>query len=194
MNKKEAMSTERRHQLLNIGLDQFIRFGYYGTSTRRICEQAGISSGLFFHYFRTKEELYLELVRVGCDGIRPPKQGGREPIDYFRDETVRIFRLMTADAPSAKMFLFMSTAISAAADISKEAGELVCSCDPAADALPIIRQGQAKGQIRPGDPGALASIFYGTLRGIAERHSLFPGDVLPDPEWVIDLIKNPGYR
>ncbi len=193
MNKKEEMSTERRYQLLNIGLEQFIRFGYYGTSTRRICELAGISSGLFFHYFKTKEALYLELIRLGCDGIRPPVQGDSEPIDYFRAETDRIFRIMTADDVSAKMFLFMNAAILSAAEISKEAGELVRQCDPVVGVVPIIKLGQAKGQIRQGDPSALASIFYGTLRGIAEHHALCPMDALPDPEWVIDLLKNIRY-
>lgn len=194
MNKKEMMGAERRQQLLNIGLDQFIRFGYHGTSTRRICDLAGISSGLFFHYFPTKEALYLELVRLGCDGIRPPNQGRQEPLQYFRNEAARIYRVMTADGPSAKMFLFMSAAISAAGDVCKEADEMIRACDPAADAEPVIRRGQAMGQIRPGDARALASVFYGTLRAVAERHSLLPAEALPDPAWVVDLIQAPGYN
>lgn len=54
MTKKEKQYEMRKWQILDIALSHFIRYGFYGTSTRKIAEEAGISSGLMFHYFPSK--------------------------------------------------------------------------------------------------------------------------------------------
>lgn len=41
----------------------FIRQGFYGTSIRDIAREAGISVGNIYNYYRTKEALYVSLVR-----------------------------------------------------------------------------------------------------------------------------------
>lgn len=55
--RREAQSAIRREQVLSAALALFCEHGYAGTSTRRIAEAAGITEGLVFHYFPTKEAL-----------------------------------------------------------------------------------------------------------------------------------------
>lgn len=62
MNKRREQKEVRREQILNAGLDLFIRNGYHGTTTKEIADIFGISQGLLFHYFGSKEEVYLELL------------------------------------------------------------------------------------------------------------------------------------
>jgi AcrR family transcriptional regulator len=52
----------RREQLLSTALGLFATHGYAGTSTRRIAEAAGVTEGLLFHYFGTKEALLVDLM------------------------------------------------------------------------------------------------------------------------------------
>lgn len=59
--KREAQSAIRREQVLSAALALFCEHGYAGTSTRRIAEAAGVTEGLVFHYFPTKDALLLEL-------------------------------------------------------------------------------------------------------------------------------------
>lgn len=47
--------------MLSAALALFCEHGYAGTSTRRIAEAAGVTEGLVFHYFGTKDALLLEL-------------------------------------------------------------------------------------------------------------------------------------
>lgn len=47
--------------MLAAALELFCEHGYAGTSTRRIAEKAGVTEGLVFHYFGTKDALLLEL-------------------------------------------------------------------------------------------------------------------------------------
>lgn len=51
----------RRQQLLQTAREQFSTHGYAATSTKRIAEAAGVTEGLVFHYFGSKEALLLEV-------------------------------------------------------------------------------------------------------------------------------------
>lgn len=59
---RSARATMRREQLLSTALALFAEHGYAGTSTRSIAEAAGVTEGLLFHYFGTKEALLLDLM------------------------------------------------------------------------------------------------------------------------------------
>ena len=41
----------------------FAEYGYDATSTDQIVQEAGISKGILFHYFGSKKNLYLYIVR-----------------------------------------------------------------------------------------------------------------------------------
>lgn len=58
---RAAASAIRREQVLAAALTLFCEHGYAATSTRRIAEAAGVTEGLIFHYFASKEALLLEL-------------------------------------------------------------------------------------------------------------------------------------
>lgn len=73
MTRKEQKEA-RRIQILKATLDLFVKRGYYGTKTSQISRQAGISEGLLFHYFPTKEILLEELVNIGLEGMRMPME------------------------------------------------------------------------------------------------------------------------
>ncbi|MBN1624378.1 MAG: TetR/AcrR family transcriptional regulator [Clostridia bacterium] len=56
------MDPEKRDRIINAALEEFAESGYKKASTNIIVKKAGISKGLLFHYFDTKESLfnYLE--------------------------------------------------------------------------------------------------------------------------------------
>lgn len=53
---------ERREQIKQTALKIFARRGYAGTKTSLIASEAGISEGLIFRYFKSKDELFTTLV------------------------------------------------------------------------------------------------------------------------------------
>lgn len=55
---KSAPSADVRHRILDAALALFARCGYHGTTTRRICERAGVPLGSLHYYFESKEALY----------------------------------------------------------------------------------------------------------------------------------------
>jgi AcrR family transcriptional regulator len=54
---------ERRGQILDCARTLFSERNYAAVSTAEIAESAGIARGLLHHYFGTKRDLYLEVVR-----------------------------------------------------------------------------------------------------------------------------------
>ncbi len=55
---------ERRRQILSCARRLFSERNYAGVSTSDIAQEAGVARGLLHHYFGTKRELYLEVVRT----------------------------------------------------------------------------------------------------------------------------------
>lgn len=62
-------SDERRAAIVAAAVPLFARKGFAGTTTREIAEAAGISEGLVFKHFPSKQLLYSEILRwLGCQG------------------------------------------------------------------------------------------------------------------------------
>jgi AcrR family transcriptional regulator len=57
-NIEETVGSNRREQLLDVGIKLFSQKGFQGTTTKEIALAAGVSEALVFRYFKTKQELY----------------------------------------------------------------------------------------------------------------------------------------
>ena len=55
--------------------------------------------------------------------------------------------------------------------------------------LPVIIKGQHLGEIREGDPEALALAYWGAIQGIAETYALYPNLPLPNSSWIVDVLR-----
>lgn len=52
---------DKRTEILAAALKLFVEFGFHGTPTSMIAKEAGVANGTLFHYFKTKDELIVEL-------------------------------------------------------------------------------------------------------------------------------------
>jgi AcrR family transcriptional regulator len=60
----------RRKQLVDIGLDLFSDRAYDEIAIDDIAAQAGISKGLLYHYFPSKREFYVAVIRAAAQDLR----------------------------------------------------------------------------------------------------------------------------
>ncbi|MDO5718483.1 MAG: TetR/AcrR family transcriptional regulator [Tissierellia bacterium] len=58
-----------KENLLRSGLSQFLLVGYEKANLRKICKDAGVTTGAFYKYFTDKEELFSELVKPLANNI-----------------------------------------------------------------------------------------------------------------------------
>lgn len=190
MTKKEEQFEMRKWQILDIALSHFIRYGFYGTSTRKIAEEAGISSGLMFHYFPNKLALYEKLVEIGCEKLTIVGEKDESPLMFFERQVEWFLSVATQNTFSARMFVFMGLAAINAKDVSGRAVQMMKEHDVEAMSVPYIEKGQESGVIRQGDPLTLSVLFYSSIQGFAETLAAREDLKLPEKEWFLAILRN----
>lgn len=180
---------ERRNQLLFISLDEFITKGFYGTSTRSICRKAGISSGLFFHYFPNKESIYLELVKIGIKEMYiDTAQAMQTPKEYLFQTLHGIFEQLENNSFYRKMFVFIDNARHVDTGI-EEVRTLLDKADITKQWTPIIQKGQELQCLHAGNPHAMCVALFGAVQGIAQEKVRMPDTPLPDVKWLMRMVE-----
>ena len=81
---------DKKSRIIESAIKLFAENGYNGTSTARIAEGAGVSQGIIFHYFNSKEGLFWTMLQ---DKARLYEQGLQAAI---KDETDALKKLETA--------------------------------------------------------------------------------------------------
>jgi AcrR family transcriptional regulator len=189
MTARDEQKEKRRQEILFAGLSLFIQKGYSGTTIKDIASAVGMSVGLLFHYFPSKEELYVELIKLGIEGPTSTMQPTQlEPLAFFEATAGQILSYVQSDPFVAKMFVLMNQAYYSE-DVPSRVKEMMQGFDVYTPTSLLIQQGQANGTIREGDSMSLAIAYWGAITGIAETIAMY--SVLPCPEakWIVDIIK-----
>ena len=63
----EAIRQEKTKLILDTALELFAEKGYYQTSINDISRKAGISKGLLYNYFESKDEVLRSIIQTGYD-------------------------------------------------------------------------------------------------------------------------------
>ena len=56
------LNKEKRTKIIEISINEFSKYGYENSSTNRIVQNANISKGSLFKYFKNKDELYFYIL------------------------------------------------------------------------------------------------------------------------------------
>ena len=189
MGVRDEQKEKRRNEILAAGLDLFIRKGYAATKISDIAQRVGMSAGLLFHYFESKEKLYEELIGYGVSGpMSVMELNSEEPIRFFEMVAEQIFGIIRTDPFSVKMFVLMSQAFYNEA-APQSVKEMLQGFDIYTPTIPLIERGQADGTIREGDPYALAIAYWCAIQGIAEQMAMVPNAPCPESGWVVDILR-----
>lgn len=193
MQTRKEQKEQRYKDILTVALDLFIRKGYSATKVKDIADAVDMSVGLLFHYFESKERLYIELIKLGVAG---PKQMLSEieevdPLVFFETCASQTLSYAKESMFTAKMFILMSDAFYNEG-IPEEAKEIASSINFYIETAPIILRGQQEGTIRKGDPLSLSTTFWSTLQGVIQIYALNNELQLPKPEWIVDIVRAKG--
>ena len=81
---------QRRGELLAYATERFATNGYHPTSVAELVDGLGVGKGVFYWYFESKEDLFLEILRTGERELR------RVQLDAMGDETDPLRRMELA--------------------------------------------------------------------------------------------------
>lgn len=88
---------QRKSQIMNVALDLFSKEGYAHVSIASLAKKAGISKGLLYNYFASKEELLKEILDSGFAEISEyfdPNHDGELSHEEFELFIRKTFSLM----------------------------------------------------------------------------------------------------
>ena len=193
MSRREEQREFRREQILSCCMDRILTHGYAGMKLRDIAAELSISPGLIFNYFESKEQIYLELIKLGISGPmdligQSMGAGVISPLKLFEEMAKAIFGFIQQSGFVAKMFLLISRTQNSM-DVPPSVKELLSGMDPIRPLLPVIREGQQQGSIKQGDPEALLWAYWGAIQGIAANYALEASLPMPQAEWIADILR-----
>ena len=90
---------ERRQQILDAAMRLFRQRPYSQVSVSDIAAEAGVAKGLLHHYFESKRELYLEVVRTVAGMVAVPVDDGTADAAGTWERTVDGFLSIVGDRP-----------------------------------------------------------------------------------------------
>jgi AcrR family transcriptional regulator len=188
----EAMRVATQEKVQAAAIMLFARRGFAATSMRDIAREAGISTGLIYRHYATKDDLFAALVAHATDGLRAI-------VDVFGSEgtPAELLGGFTRDfvddiagvCGSAEFVLIMNQAFVSRCE-SAQIQALLDQHLALIDAtVALIRRGQRIGEFRPGDAMELATCYFAAVSGLATMKAAL-GDrfVVPHPSTLTGFL------
>jgi AcrR family transcriptional regulator len=175
MPRTEGQFTGIREQKINLimqtALELFANEGYYPTSISKIAKKAGISKGLMYNYFESKEKLILALIVNGInkvtESIDPDHDGilTKDEFEYLVNDN---FRILEENPNYWKLYF----ATMMQPTVFKMLGSVFSDLVPPLKAV-VGDYFKRKGSK---DPEAEASFFFAVLDGIFLNYVMDPAE------------------
>lgn len=184
---------ERREQIMSAALKLFATKGFAATKISEIVERAQMSHGLVYHYFKSKEEIFFELlkraVQVSTESVLSVEIQSIHPIDKVRVIARNILGAIESYEDAAYYFMIV-VHTSVMENIDEEYEQLLYDSNRALKSMArIVQAGQEARQIYMGDPMEIAVSFFATIQGLAMYKMGMDGFRMPDADILVNMMR-----
>jgi AcrR family transcriptional regulator len=203
IKQKQQMIDARRKQIFSAAVKIFATRGFANTKISDIASAAGLSHGLIYHYFKTKDDVFTEIIKYAqihfLSSIEYISKMDTNPL-----EKIRLFtEIVTPKDYSEENAYYSNVVLQAhtSRGLPKAVKKIIQKNISRHNDIfaSLITEGQKLGQIIQGDPLKLAYAHYSMLLGMQGMHILiydfpeYPISII-DPDTVIRALKNPEYK
>jgi AcrR family transcriptional regulator len=169
--QNEAMRTEALAKITGAALRVFAGYGYHGATMKQIAKAAGLSYGLVYHYFSSKEQIFRHLVDFALEASIAGMQAFIDSPGTAWERIKNYSAMVVQTAFSSKSslyFLIMHQAITQGKGISGLPGHINKRIEAYYEMfVPLIVQAQKTGEAAQGDPVVLAAAYFSFIQGLA---------------------------
>lgn len=189
MGKRQDDKVFNMRRIGETALRLFFENGYEQTKMKEIADEAGVSVGLVFHYFNSKEDIYNIIIRQGSeDYVHISEQLQDYTEDAYQtlfDTAVQLLQLLDSHVKTTRTFFLIENADDRIIDESIAASRTLISERTVA----LIIQGQREGKIRKGNARLLAAIYWDSFKIFSKEYGLDQSLEVPAAEWFMDILK-----
>lgn len=172
--QNQQIRDERREQILASAVKVFARRGLTGTKISDIAQATGLSHGLVYHYFESKDEIFTELVDRSFAGANEVlNRARRQPGNAMDQLTWMIDTILAEDNEETGHYYMLMLHAFTSDSVPPAVKERVSEqqvINLAEYVAPIIAAGQAQRLIVAGDPLRLAHALFAFLQGVILSH------------------------
>lgn len=183
----EEMRNATREKIHSAAMQLFVHQGFGSTNVQDIADTAGISIGLLYRHYKTKDQLFHELVAYAVEGLKrnitffETDQSPKKLMAQFIDEVYT--DLINGKELANLLILINQSLLAGAATASKQYEEIFqVNARLLESTAQLIRKGQQLGEIRSGDAQEMAVFFYASIQGLAAMKVLLKSNfTMPSP-------------
>ncbi|MCJ8009324.1 TetR/AcrR family transcriptional regulator [Lederbergia wuyishanensis] len=163
----DQLHIQRIVQIKKAALKVFANRGIIGTKISMIAAEAGISQGLSYRYFKSKEELLITLIQ---DALEEAK-AAMEQVNHLPGTPLEKLRSLTKSMldDSNKYFFMLIQQASSSEEVPEKAKQLLeqfSKENPIQLLIPLFIEGQRMGQFCEGDPYKLLFCYFSVITGL----------------------------
>jgi len=166
--QNRRMRSEAIEKITAAALEAFAEYGYHGVTMLKIMQMSGLSKGLIYHYFSSKEDVFLHLVKSSIELSNEAWEdaAGHEGTAWEKIKrlTENMCRVSFAEG-NLNYLMIMLQAMTQAKGIPG-LPELLAEQGARFDLLiPLIREAQQDGDVVSGNPEILYCSYYALFQG-----------------------------
>jgi AcrR family transcriptional regulator len=154
-------------QLIELATAKFAADGYHPTSVADIVDGLGVGKGVFYWYFDSKDQLFLQILHDAQQDLRRTQQHAIEdaadPLKRIELGTRASMHWFAANRHLMNLFQFASTEEAFAPAL--RGGQEVAL----ADAVKHVKDGIVAGVVRDSEPEVLAHAVLGVISHLARE-------------------------
>jgi AcrR family transcriptional regulator len=189
--QNQRIRDERTAQILRAAAHVFARNGLAATKITDIGDAAGISHGLVYHYFDSKEEIFRLLITRALQGTAHLLQAARTRPGTVTERLDWLIRELLGSAGEGEdqALLILHALISET--VPEDVRWMVTHEPPKllAELSALFREGQETGEILDGDPDQLAYFFLSGIQGIVSSRALYSEQSSIEPDLLLHLFQ-----
>jgi len=181
---------KRREQIMKAGIKVFSRRGFIGTQMSMVAQEAGISHGLLYNYFKSKDDLFITLVESAMEQSRLTMEYAYQlPGTPF--EKIRMLTKTILSEGDSSFFLLIHQARTSEG-VPEQAQQLIRQYSISSyvdQLLPLIAEGQQLGEIIDRNPRELITCYLTVISGLMLLSSREDGNFeMPNIDILLRII------
>jgi len=169
--QNEQMRDTALAKITGAALEVFAEYGYHGATMKQISQATGMSYGLVYHYFSSKEEVFRHLLDFALDSSMAALNTALDApgTAWGKIETLSAILVENAlTSESSLYFLIVTQAMTQGKGIPGLREPIEERFTAYYDrVVPVIVQAQEAGDAVEGDPVALAAAYFSFVQGLA---------------------------
>lgn len=194
--QNQKIKDERKEQIVSAALSLFASKGLVETKIADISKKTNISMGLIYHYFSSKEELFLNLIESSIDKMNEAAVNlellplsAKEKIELAITELLKGFERNE----NASQYYFLITQAALSEAISAETKRMINLKNGIKYEVMqrIFTEGQNDGTVKVFPVEELSILFWSTINGLALNKAIRGNKfVMPDKELIKSMFLN----